>query len=460
MDTQLDLNISKKTRVEQAIGLIIIGLGFSLFVFSALNYANQDYFITLISFRIICFILPIVTGTLILSGIIKNMNIDTYFYIFALFCQSILAILEGPQSLDFYFYTCIFNILVSLSYRGSFKEYLYGIFPLSLTFLFFPMIFKSPEFFSSVSTFVDKFTAQIVSFVIGFIMARANSKRHEIQRENDLLKTRLYENERLAHILEKQKARLLEEELIRAKKKIEKDSRIYAVGLVASQISHDLKSPLSSLNLAISSLENVSAEQKRVIETSMNRINQIALSVLKSDDLANTGKNWALKTQLLNLFEEKKLLFSSNKSVDFHFEMDGADYEIDRQAEADLCRVISNLLNNGVESIDGKGQVSLHASEQNNYLLIEVKDNGKGIPSHVLNKVGAEVFTYGKQGIVSGNGLGLSYAHSVVASLQGKLEINSVEGIGTKVKMSLPISRLITGFTPATADSQAYAALT
>lgn len=437
---------ARKTKVEQALGLIIIGLGFSLFVLSAFNYSNQDFFPTLLAFRIVCFLLPIILGTLILLGSISKMNIDTYFYIFALFCQSILAILEGPTSLDFYFYTAVFNILVSLSFRGSLKEYLYGIFPLSIIFIFFPMIFKSPIYFTSVAEFVDKFTAQIVAFVIGFIIARSNAKRFEIQNENDRLKNELLENERQARNIERQKAQLLEEELIKAKKKIEKDSRIYAVGLVASQISHDLKSPLSALNLAIASIENLSSPQQRIIDTAINRINQIAVSVLKSDSKSQPNKKLSLKAQLANLVEEKRTQFSSRQEVDFYCDIQGADYEIDAQIEANLGRVISNLINNAFEAIQTKGQVSFTVFENGSQLLIEVKDNGVGIPSQIFEKIGTEVFTYGKQGVESGSGLGLSYAHNVINSMQGKIEINSVEGVGTKVKIVLPISNLMAGF--------------
>jgi signal transduction histidine kinase len=440
MDTILDSQIYKRIKFEQILGLVSIGIGFALFILSAYSYASEPFFLILLTLRWICFIVPFFLVALIALSIIKSKNVDTFFYLFALLCQSIMAVLEGKTSLDFYFYSGVFFILTSLSFRGTFNGFLRYILPISSFLLLGPMISKSPEYFATVSILVDKFSAQIVAFVIGFIITRSNTKRFEILEENFRLKLKIKEAEMKSFENEIQKATLIEEELIKAKKKIESDSKIYAIGLVASQISHDLRSPLSALSLVLSTLEGLSVEQKNILNSSINRINQIVKSILKSEN-SNPQLNNTFRRQLEDLRSEK--LVGLKKGIDFQCSVVGCEFRINDLVECELMRVMSNLLNNSFEAIEKAGQVLLSVSENNKQLLIEVKDNGRGIPKPILSRVGSEVLTYGKEGIESGNGLGLSYSSSVIRDLGGSLDISSVEGIGTKISITIPISNLI-----------------
>ena len=68
-------------------------------------------------------------------------------------------------------------------------------------------------------------------------------------------------------------------------------------------------------------------------------------------------------------------------------------------------------------------------------VLIEVKDNGKGIPPEVLAKLGQKGETYGKAG---GNGLGLYHARTTIEGWGGSFKIESVPGKGTAVLITLP----------------------
>jgi signal transduction histidine kinase len=72
---------------------------------------------------------------------------------------------------------------------------------------------------------------------------------------------------------------------------------------------------------------------------------------------------------------------------------------------------------------------------------IEVEDTGMGIPEKYLGKVFDPYFTYGK---ADGTGLGLALAKKIVEDHKGRMEIESKEGVGTKVRIVLPAEKLKT----------------
>ena len=99
---------------------------------------------------------------------------------------------------------------------------------------------------------------------------------------------------------------------------------------------------------------------------------------------------------------------------------------------------ITNLIKNAIEATDGSGQVGLKLREEGGYAVIEISDNGKGIPEEILPNLGNEGFTYGK---VQGTGLGLFHAKSIVEKqMNGSLKISSKVGYGTTVVISLPLA--------------------
>lgn len=99
-------------------------------------------------------------------------------------------------------------------------------------------------------------------------------------------------------------------------------------------------------------------------------------------------------------------------------------------------RVFSNIVNNAVESLPNhQGRVKIKLQRESGFSVLSVEDNGRGIPSEILPKLGSRGATFNKEG---GTGLGLSHAKSTVESWGGSLEIHSTMGIGTTVKVFLP----------------------
>lgn len=102
---------------------------------------------------------------------------------------------------------------------------------------------------------------------------------------------------------------------------------------------------------------------------------------------------------------------------------------------AEIREAIVNIILNSVDAIEKNGYIYVRSSSAGRWVLIEIKDNGKGIPSSELDKVFDPFFT--TKG-VSGTGLGLSFVYGIIKKHKGRIEIESEEGKGTNVKIYLP----------------------
>ncbi|HBB68109.1 MAG TPA: hypothetical protein DCZ93_12625, partial [Elusimicrobia bacterium] len=232
---------------------------------------------------------------------------------------------------------------------------------------------------------------------------------------------------RLAEVL--QKASRLESELAVSK----------ATSDLAAQVAHDIRSPLAALGSAAKDLA-LPEEQRKLMEGAVGRMQGIADDLLQRyrAPSAATVKSKPAVCALNGLIEqvlaEKRL--QHKEKVGVKIEFTGASEEIKALVEPkELQRLISNLVNNSVEAFNGPGTVSVGLSAPDGRVLIEVRDNGKGIPPEILAKLGRKGETHGKAG---GNGLGLYHARTTIEGWGGSFIMKSEPGQGTAVLITLP----------------------
>ncbi|NUN07196.1 MAG: HAMP domain-containing histidine kinase [Bdellovibrio sp.] len=109
----------------------------------------------------------------------------------------------------------------------------------------------------------------------------------------------------------------------------------------------------------------------------------------------------------------------------------------------ELRSILENILNNAMEAQPTTIRVSL--KETPHSISLTIQDNGIGIPQEVLLKISNGGFTYGKS---NGSGLGLKHAREHLQSWNGQFKIESKEGAGTLVTLSLPITAREKWFVP------------
>jgi|GEM_PF-1055696 len=105
---------------------------------------------------------------------------------------------------------------------------------------------------------------------------------------------------------------------------------------------------------------------------------------------------------------------------------------------AQLNQVFLNLIANAIHAVEEKPEGKIHVSSalEDGYVMVRVKDNGKGIPKHIQDKIFDPFFTTKPVG--KGTGLGLSICYNIVQKHKGRLYFETTEGVGTTFIVKIP----------------------
>lgn len=102
-----------------------------------------------------------------------------------------------------------------------------------------------------------------------------------------------------------------------------------------------------------------------------------------------------------------------------------------------INQVLMNLLINAAHAIEQFGRITLRSGHQDDWVWLEVEDNGVGIAPHILNRIYEPFFT--TKPIGKGTGLGLSLSYNIVQKHHGRIDVSSEPGQGTLFRIWLPI---------------------
>ncbi|MBL7554597.1 MAG: HAMP domain-containing histidine kinase [Bdellovibrionaceae bacterium] len=223
---------------------------------------------------------------------------------------------------------------------------------------------------------------------------------------------------------------------------------------ISRQVAHDIRSPLTALNLAVSTFQDMTAEKRQLVKNATQRINDIANDLLKKNThsfttFADLKKDTAhilegtsvilLPTLIDRIVSEKRIQYREKIDIKIEADLNNSFGTFILGNDSELSRIISNLLNNSVEALNNdKGEISVSLSGTHNRVLITIRDNGKGIPETLLPYVGELGFSHGKAGIESGSGLGIHHAKNTVYRWGGNFKIKSKLNEGVSVEMEFP----------------------
>ena len=214
----------------------------------------------------------------------------------------------------------------------------------------------------------------------------------------------------------------------------------------ARQVAHDIKSPLSALDNVIKNLHGINESQQKIMTSSIATITEISENFLAKHRILNgyESNNNEQTITSENLFfiideiiSEKKIQFK-NKNIKINFVSKKYEESIFSLINTtDFKRVMSNLINNSVESIVDFGDVTITLRHDFNNSIIDIQDTGCGIPKEVIENLASNTtITQNKK---FGNGLGLLHALKCINEWGGIYNINTSENKGTCFSIMLPI---------------------
>lgn len=207
---------------------------------------------------------------------------------------------------------------------------------------------------------------------------------------------------------------------------------------VAQQVAHDIRSPLGVLKAIKPEISILSEDVRRVVQMSINRIEEITLNLLRTNESVVVEKEVRAE-ELLSLVEnvliEKRIEFR-NSQIEILGTFDTKSYGLFSTVRRSfLKRIVSNIINNSVEAIGERpGLIEVSLFHDNSWNIIRVKDNGPGIAKDNISKLFEKGFTTKKMG----NGLGLSGAKEEIEKIGGRIEVVAAVGEGTIVNIYVP----------------------
>lgn len=220
-----------------------------------------------------------------------------------------------------------------------------------------------------------------------------------------------------------------------------KMERMTCVNQLAAGLAHEIRNPLTSIKgfiqlMARRTDKPVTPEHVTIILAEIGRIDSL---ISEFQMLARPLKEPVFeKVNVRNLLECVSLLMEGqrhNKNISLQLEVPCPNCHVFGDI-SQLKQVFINLLKNAIEAAPINGNVIVTVSEQQDKVAIAVEDDGNGISSEVIEKLGTPFFTTKE----NGTGLGLSVCYGIVQNHNGQILVSSQPGKKTVFTVRLQVA--------------------
>lgn len=230
-------------------------------------------------------------------------------------------------------------------------------------------------------------------------------------------------------------------------REISQSKDLSTIGMLARWMAHEIRNPLSSLNINIELLrdelrEEIHLAQKEEIQSLLNFISYETLRLennlkefLDFNRLPPLKFEWV---QLNDVLDSVVRLLRpdaqmKNARMDVHFQKRLPLVKID---VSQINLVISNLLINSIQAVSEKGEIHLFTRSSKKNVFIIIRDNGAGISKEHLPRIFDFMFSTKP----TGSGLGLSIAKKIISDHQGEINVRSEVNRGSTFRVRLPLN--------------------
>ena len=258
---------------------------------------------------------------------------------------------------------------------------------------------------------------------------------HRIQIALDFIAER---GERIGALLTMRDA----ESVRRIENEIELSRRLAAIGRLTSGVAHEVKNPINAivvhLELLREKMREIDPDTRRhmdIIGCEIHRLDRVVQMLV---DFNRPLELRLTDFDLRRLIEDVALLASpeaARQAVTIESQL--GDSALPVRADADLIKqALLNVVLNGVQAMSSGGELCITARQHDTAAVIEVQDQGGGIPPEVRDKVFNLYFTTKK----TGSGIGLAMSYRVLQLHNGALDFVTEVGRGTTFRLILPLA--------------------
>ncbi len=217
-----------------------------------------------------------------------------------------------------------------------------------------------------------------------------------------------------------------------------------------SNVSHELKTPLSTVSVAIEALSNFDAlkdphrtkEYLAISQMELSRLNLLVDNVLRTALFDQKQQMYQFEevdlfSMIEGILHSLKFQFEKHQAK-VHFQSSGSSFRL-KADRVHLTNVIYNLIDNALKYSNHQPVITIRLEDQGTTLVLTIQDEGIGIPAEYQQQIFEKFFRVPTGNIhnVKGHGLGLSYVRQVVEAHGGTIKLNSVPGQGSTFDLQL-----------------------
>ena len=217
-----------------------------------------------------------------------------------------------------------------------------------------------------------------------------------------------------------------------------------------NNITHEFKTPITNIALAnsmISKSENILRDEKLsqysdIIKSEHQKLKNRVEGLLDAARIENGNSNYHETIDICNIIR------STVDSYQVQLQEQNGDIKYERMSErctvhADKEQIqfaISNLIDNAIKYCDQEPKITLRTFDKGDNIIVEIEDNGIGIKHEHIKQIFEKYYRVPTGNIhnVKGFGIGLSMVKAIIDSINGKIEVHSKQGKGTKFIIKLP----------------------
>ncbi len=241
----------------------------------------------------------------------------------------------------------------------------------------------------------------------------------------------------------------------KAEMELLKSRKMETVGILAGGIAHDFNNLLAVIMGNTSLMKLTFGEHNPKLNNYLDNVDRASAQAaeLAQKFITFSEGGWLMRKQvkLVNILRDTAQLSPEIKNIPYEMSIP-PDLDLIYGDERQLRQVFTNLLLNAWESTeDNNRKITVAAKntildkdnpyslKKGKYVHVLVKDNGKGIPSELLEKIFDPYFTTKDTVSQKGLGLGLALCYSIVTKHEGHISIDSKVRVGTTVNIYLPV---------------------
>ncbi len=221
--------------------------------------------------------------------------------------------------------------------------------------------------------------------------------------------------------------------------KMVRHEKLAAIGKLAGSVAHDIRNPLGAISNSIYFLARVVEQGPDdnvlkhliIMDREINRANNIISDLM---DFSRDNVPTFEEGNINILLQEVLACFSFSDNISLDLQLD-TGLPIILFDHSQLQRVFHNIMTNARQAMPDGGTLRVRTDHDDEFVRITISDTGHGIAEEYLDKIFEPLFTTKAKGV----GLGLSIVKDFIEKNKGCIVVDSEEGKGTKLTITLPV---------------------